>query len=299
MSRNGKGYIYAIISGLAYGLIPLAILAVSRSKAATSAFCLASRVTFGAILLAPLALKRAGTSRRPAHRWLKTILGAAISSATGILLYTAYNYIPSGIGITIHYLYPVCCLAFNVILFKEKVARVTVIALIMSVAGVALMCDPQALPENAWIGLLLAFASAMSCGGYYVYLERTGLAAEDPVVYCGRQLVFSSIFISSYVGLRGEMHVDLSWTVVLCLVAAGILGLIGLLTQMKGIDMIGADLTTILATLEPITLALGGVLLLGDRLSVRSWFGIAMVLAAVVLLTVMGRKKKQTASAGE
>lgn len=293
MSRSGKGYFFAIMSGLIYGIIPLAILSVSRAHAASSAFCLTARMVIGFLLLLPLALKRARTTERPPHCWPKTVVAALLGTATCVLLYACYEYIPSGIGITIHYLYPACCLLFNVIFFKEKVARATVIALILSVAGVALMCDPQALPEGAWKGLVLAFVSALCCGLTFLYLEKSGLADEDTPVYCDRQLLFSSIFLSAYVAFRGELHAEWSPAVIFCLIAAGVLGLIALLIQLKGIELVGADITTILATLEPITLAVGGVLLLGDKLSVRSWCGIAMVLTAVILITLAGKKKEE------
>lgn len=299
MSRTGKGSLYAIVSGLSSGLIPLTILSVSRTGAASSAFCLAARMILSALLLAPLAAKRAGTVPHPAHRWPKTFLSAALLSAVAVLLYASYEYIPSGIGITIHYLYPLCCLVLNVIFFKEKVARATVAALILSVAGVALVCDPQALPEKTWLGLLLAFLSALVCAAYFLCLEKTGLAAEDPPVFCARQLFFSSLILTAYAAFRGELRAEWSLTLVLCLSAAGVLGLIALLCQVKGVDLVGADFTTILATLEPITLAVGSVLLLKDRLSIRSWSGIALVLTAVILLTLSGRKKKTAAPAGD
>ena len=129
MDQRLKGYFYAIISGVFLGLVPLAILSVTRSGAAESSYCIMIRMLVAAVLLLPLSIPRMKGEVNGKFA-LRMAISAFFMSITSVLLYTSYSYVPSSIGITLHYTFPVIILLASVLIFRQKISRATIIAVI-------------------------------------------------------------------------------------------------------------------------------------------------------------------------
>lgn len=59
---------------------------------------------------------------------------------------------------------------------------------------------------------------------------------------------------------------------------------------LSGLQKISSSSAVTLSLAEPLTAAMLGVFLIGEYLSVMSWFGVAMLLGGIVVLTI-GRRK--------
>lgn len=66
---------------------------------------------------------------------------------------------------------------------------------------------------------------------------------------------------------------------------------IAYLLFLSGLQKISSSSAVTLSLAEPLTAAMLGVVLVGEHLSVTSWFGVAMLLSGIVVLTFAGRKK--------
>ncbi len=295
VSKQFKGCLVAIASGCMYGMMPLFILSVSKSGAATSAFCLTMRRLFGLLIMLPYLFTHYKSTPKTGRFALKTAGSSLIMSATAILLYTSYNFLPTGVAITIHYLYPVVALLIGVIFCREKVKPITVAAVALSLVGIFLLCDPGSIPEGAAPGFIIVVLSAITCGSHFVYLSKTGLSDTNPFVFSGTQCFFSLLITLAYTAIIGELHVEWSLSAVLSFLAIGVLDILAMATMSLAVRMVGSTLTSILATMEPIVCTIGSALLLHDVISPRAYIGSVLVLTAVVIIIALGRSKEAAA----
>ncbi len=83
------------------------------------------------------------------------------------------QYISAGLERLILFLYPTMVVLISALLFKQRVGRTALFALLLSYAGIALvyMHDMQVLQHDALTGSVLVFASALA---YAVYLVGAG-----------------------------------------------------------------------------------------------------------------------------
>ena len=286
-----KGFALALLSGFFYGIIPLIMLSVSRSGAASGTVCSMYRMFFAGILLLPAALFR--SRKKPVtRRALKNLcLIGIFSGVTALLLYEAFERIPSGIGISVHYIYPLTTLLLTVLLFKEKVRKTALPAALLVLAGVVLLCDAAALPEKPVAGLLFAVASAFSCSIYYILFQRLDTGDCDRTAVVSYVNLFGAATMFLYNFCTGKFTAAFTLSQWGCFVLAGVV-MIGAVTAVSiAVKSIGPVTSTVLGTLEPIVCTIGSALLLGDAITLRTGIGAALILSAVVLNAVSSQKQ--------
>lgn len=294
MKLSFQGFFYATIAGVFYGIIPLLILGITRSGAATSSFCIMMRMLVASLLLLPSCIKRIKKEPIPPRFLKDTLVAAILMSCTSILIFGAYQYIPTGIGITIHYTYPLVIMCASVILFHARVSRRTVFAMLISLLGIVLLCDSSSLSDGAVTGIIMALCSSGTFTAYLLWVEQRRLGDADPIVYTAVMAGLSAMIHLVYNLLTGGIHVTFSMGTVSIFLLTGILGILAVLTQALAVKFAGSVYTSILGTLEPIICTLGSALVLHEHISARTLVGSALTLTAVVLVTLNDRKVSQT-----
>ena len=292
MKLSGKGLFFAISAGIFFGVIPILILGVTRNGSASSAFCIMIRMAGGSVLLLPSTFTRF-CSRPISKKIVRDIfIGSAFMSCTSILLYAAYEYIPSGIGITLHYTYPLVIMLVNVLLFHVHFSPATKAAMVISLLGVILLCDNSILSPGSWIGILLALCSCLTFTIYLLWLERRHLGNVDPLIFAQLLTAFNTVFLLGYVLVTDQLYVKLSLGVLIPLACTGVIAVLAVTTQALAIKYTGSVYTSILGTLEPIICTLGSALVLHDKVSFRTLSGSALILFSVIVVTLDHGKRK-------
>ena len=290
MKTSTKGYLYAILSGACFGIIPLLVLSISKNGVASNSFCVMMRMLLAGLMLLPLALRHGKQNPVPVKRVGEILVSAVLLSATSVLLYTSYQYIPSGIGITLHYMYPLVVMVLSVLLFHMRFNAKTVGAMGMSLVGIVLLCDASVLAENAVVGILLAVVSALTFASYLLWNDHRGLGAIDSFVFVTILSLLNAVFVFFYVWLTGQLYFHFSWSAVLILLCTGVFDIAAIMFQFLAIKYVGSVYTSILGTLEPIICTLGSALVLHEIISGRTLTGSALVLAAVIIVTLSSKK---------
>ena len=291
--RQLSGYLLAIASGAFYGVISVIILFISRFGAVPSLFSMMVRMFLAGVFLLPFSVSRL-RAHRPTPQFLLRMLPAGVFlTSASILIYTALDTIPASIGIALHYTYPLVVMVLSVLLFHTRVTLQSVAALGMSLAGVILLCDNDVLPPNAGVSVCIALLSAVAFGAYYLWVERKKLGEMDAVLFTMLLSFLDSFLLALYNGAAGKLLISVNAGVLGILAAAGFFAMLAVLTQTMAIKRIGSVMTSILGTLQPIVCTLGSALVLREPVSVRSLFGSALVLGAVVMVTLGGKKKEE------
>ena len=163
-----KGYLFAILSAVIYGLMPLMASHIYADGVNAMTLVLL-RNLLALPVLAVLAFCQQKTLKVPA----KALGGMAFLAAFGccitpVLLFSSYHYIPSGTATTIHFVYPAIVVLIGIVFLKKKAQLGTVLSLVLCVGGICLFYKPGA--DFHWGGAGLALLSGVTFAIYVAML---------------------------------------------------------------------------------------------------------------------------------
>ena len=267
---NRKGYLYALISSVFLGFMAILVkIVLDRGVPVTDViffrFFLAS-----AVLL--IYLKIRGVSFRVDRRQLLLLMltGLVGYGVMNLCYYGAFLFISVGMASMIHFIYPVVAVFFSWLLYRNRFAAKIHIAAGFAVVG-AMLISLSELGNFHWQGIVLAILAG---------------------VFYGLCVVFYLSFFAFLFMLAGDLvrgrhpleHMTLSSFGIMVVVAA-ICTVFALILFRNSIVYIGSVRATILSTMEPVSAALLGAVLLWESLDF--WFGVGslLVLVSVFLVT--------------
>lgn len=278
------GVLYAIASSATFGLIPLFSIPL-LSSGIGSPTILCYRFIVAAIIMAGILLFTKRNLRLHAKQLGVTVLLSVLYSLTAILLIESYEYIPSGVATTIHFLYPLAVTLSMSWLFGERTTTTTYIAVVVSLVGVALLAWGDHTQGDFQRGVTLALLTVVTYAAYIVGIMRSSASSIDSLVLTFYVLVIGAgLFFIYAVATTGIEYVhrwsdwrDLIMLALVCTVLSDY-------TLILAIKRIGSTLTSILGSMEPLTAVVVGVLYFGEQFDSSSVAGLILIITAVVLV---------------
>ena len=282
---KGKGVLFTGLSALLFGLAP--VLSSKTYQMGSNAFTLTfyREAMVLPLLLAVLLLRR--VSLRVTWRQLAVfvLVGLFGRGATTLMLNIAYNYIGVGAATTLHFMYPVFVALLCRFLFRERLGRVRLIALVLASAGVVLFLELGQGSGSAALGTILAMGSGVTYASFMVAMDKTFLRQLDP---------FLVIFYTAGAVALGMLCIDLPFGQIvfalppkamlynfLVAVASSFFAVI--LLQM-GVRYLSATTAAVFSLFEPVSCALAGAAWLGESFTLRKFLGSVVILGAAGLL---------------
>ncbi len=288
--KNIKGVVYALVSSSTFGLIPLFSIPIILSGAMAVPSLLFYRFAF-----ATLAMALAGIVLRKSFR-IKPLMLLKISvlgifyASTSMGLTLSYEYIPSGVATTIHFLYPVLVTMLMVTFFGEKKSRTLILAAALSIIGVALLSWGEG--EIKIKGLLLVLLTVATYATYIVGVNQSGVESTDPVVLTFYVFVASTVMFALYSAFTSGIEpIRDSSTLFGLLMLALLPTVISDFTLILAVKYVGSTVTAILGSMEPLVAVLVGVFYFSERFGWESVLGLALVIIAVTM--VVKRQSKR------
>ncbi|MBQ7329982.1 MAG: EamA family transporter [Oscillospiraceae bacterium] len=286
-----KGYLFAILSAVIYGLMPLMASHIYADGVNAMTLVLL-RNLLALPVLAVLAFCQQKTLKVPA----KALGGMAFLAAFGccitpVLLFSSYHYIPSGTATTIHFVYPAIVVLIGILFLKKKAQLGTVLSLVLCVGGICLFYKPGA--DFHWGGAGLALLSGVTFAIYVAMLpvlrqeQVKGFLFTFYIALCSTMMMAIACVATDNLVLPQSLT-GWAWCLLFALgVTAGAVVLF-----QQGTFLIGPERASILSTFEPITSVVVGVVFMEEVIGLRDYVGIALVLAASVLIALFDMKKK-------
>ncbi len=275
-----SGIILIALSAAAFGT--LAIFGRYAYAAGMDIFTvLFLRFSLAALVMAILLAAR--RESLPRGKILAQLIGMGALGYVGqsFLYLTAINYASAGLVALLLYLYPCFVLILSVVVFRERVTRVKIAALVLALFGTALTVDPQG---GQVIGALMAIAAAAIYSVYIIVgttvMRHVSPVQSSTVIFASAGAVFGAIM------LFGGAHfprIDSGWITVAGIVL--IATVIPVVAFLAGLERVGPTNAAMLSTLEPVVTVLLGASLFGEQLSTTGLAGGGMILLAVLLLT--------------
>ena len=275
-----------MISAVFFGFIPLFVktICAGGGNSVSAAF-------YRFFLLVPVLyiyLKAQGISMRItrtefAKIALITIFGYG---GTAVLLFSSYNFIPSGMSTTIHFMYPVFTILGCMIFLKEKVSPLKLLCVALCFGGILLFYNGES--GGNVLGMALSFLSGVTYAFYTIYLEKSGLQKMEnlKLIFYMNTVAAAMILVMALLTAQFTLQLTpLAWgTAVFFATATSLIGVLG---YQIGVKCIGPQNAAILSTFEPITSVIVGVLVYREAFSARTLLGCLCVLSAVVIVARM------------
>ncbi|WP_413163047.1 EamA family transporter [Capilliphycus salinus ALCB114379] len=222
-----------------------------------------------------------------------------------VCIYIAIGEIPTGIAITIFFIYPIVTVLASWGLFGDRPTLIRVIAMVVILGG-GILCLPNffgGAAGNTQVGIIAAISAGVAFAGY-VLLTQIAAGKLHPIPF---SLVnFASIFVFCCVSLmilpdNLGMDVDLGvWQgLIIGGVVLGVLTLCSYLLNNFAIRSAGAALASIIGTSGPALTALFAFFIIGEALTLKQIGGMALVILGVGAMSVerlMASNKKADSS---
>lgn len=277
-----RATLLVLFSACCFGSIGVLITLGTRSGARLVDL-LAWRYAIAAVLLAGVG--SASAMRDAGRRGVRLLILAGGGQAIiAFLSLSALAYIPVGTLTFLFYTYPAWVTVMAAVRRTEALTTQRVIALSLSLGGIALMVGMPGAGGLHPVGTLLALSSALL---YAIYIPMINHLAEGlaPAVTsswasAGAAIIFLVAAMAQ--GGLGVHFAPVAWGAILTLaIVSTVLAFIAFL---HGLAVIGPVRTAIASTIEPFWAALLAAVVLDQSVGPRTFAGGVLIAAAVVLL---------------
>ena len=284
MDAKLRGTVCGIAAVVFYGTNPLGAMNLYADGISTNS-TLFYRFGIAVIILGVMmAVQRKSFALTRRELATLAILGVFMSTSS-TTLYFSFNFMDVGIASTLLFVYPVMVAVIMATFFHEKVTAATVIAILLSLAGIALLNQTGDGTSLSLWGVTLVMLSSLTYAIYIVVVNKSSLRMSS-VKLTFYVLLFGLFTIYGYTLAMGET-VQLLVTPKQWLYATQLAlmpTVLSLVLMVIAVHDIGSTPTAIMGAIEPITAVAIGVLVFGENFTPRLAIGIVLILTAVLLI---------------
>lgn len=289
--RGTSGVICAVLSSATFGMIPLfSVPLLDAGLASSSILCY--RFLLATVMMAFVMFISGREFKLHRATFGIVLLLSLLYAATAILLIESYKYIPSGVATTIHFLYPLAVTLIMSFIFRESTTVATYVAVVMSLAGVALLAWGKHIEGDFPRGVVLALSTVVTYALYIVGVMKSRAANVDTIVLTFYVLLFGAVFFFLYAFATDGVEPIRNWNnwrdiILLAFVSTVISDLL----LVMAIKRIGSTMTSILGSMEPLTAVIIGVVYFNEHFDLASVVGLILIIVAVTLVIISSGKQ--------
>ena len=277
-----KGKLFLVLSAFFYGILP--VFATIAYRGGINGITLSFLRSFISV---PILFAMIQADKKSLYLTKKQLFAVIRLSVIGgalpiLLLYLSYNYIPTGLATTLHFVYPLVIVLLSAIIYHEKMSRSTLCSVLFVTIGIFMFSNLSI--KVSKIGVIFALLSGVLYSFYVIYIDRSGLDRMDYIVLTFYTMAFMSVTILIF-GLIVDGisfgFTPISWSFATIISLITTLGAMPLLQL--GIRYEGASTAGIISTVEPITTIVIGAAFLGEIIGTGQIIGGALVVFGVFL----------------
>ena len=274
------GVFLILVSGISFGAS--AIFARFAYEAGTNPITLLFlRFGIASVCMLFMALVRGISVPRGRILLGLVLMGAVGYAGQSFCYFTALTLTSAGLVALLLYLYPALVTVLAVVVLKEPVSKLKIIALIFALAGTALTIGPAG--GGKPLGIVLGLGAAFIYSVYILVgskITKQGTAIQSSaviitsaaVVYGGLIAIQGASFPKTLYGWASVSAVALISTV------------LAIVTFLAGLDRVGPTNAATLSTIEPVVTVTLAMLVLGETMTPLQIAGGMMILIAVIVL---------------
>ncbi len=291
MSDTLKGYLFALVSALTYGMIPLFMIPLKKMEFFSVDTALFYRFLIAAILILGYLVfyQKESVKINLKEGIIFSILGL-FYALSAEFLFIAYDFLSPGIASTIFFIYPIMVALILGIFFKEKITLATTISLVIVVVGVGLLSIKDNFEIN-YIGLFVSLLGALMYALYMIIVNKTKIKASG-VKVSFYSMVFASLFFLVKTLVLGNSatipSLEIGTHLALFSLITTALSVVSLVYAIK---YIGSTPTAIMGAVEPVVAVMISVGLFDETLTFSLIAGVIIIISGVLIDVVFNKKK--------
>ena len=285
-----KGYLLVIISALIFGLMPLMAKFIYREGITPQSLVLL-RTGLATPFLFILSVATRGKLKLPTRAVPSVALIALMGCAlTPLLLFSSYNYMPSGAATVLHFVYPAAVVIGELVFLRKKLSKGQLLSIALCVVGIAMFYNPE--NKLDLTGSVIAILSGITYAAYIIllsgfkYKEISGFAFSFWVSLISAVLMLIFCLATNTLTLPQTPG---GWLLTILFAVSLNVGAVVLFQ--KGTFIIGGSRAAVLSTFEPVTSVIAGIIFFNESASVFTVLGTVLVLTASVLIAMADMKK--------
>ena len=289
MNSKLTGYLLGAIAAATYGTNPLFALPLySHGMSAESV--LFFRYLLAIPVIAVLLVARGQKFSIPAPRIIPVILMGILLAASSLMLFESYRYMDAGIASTLLFVYPLMVAVIMAVVFHEKIPVSTIVCIMTTMGGIGLLFKGGETPLSM-SGTALVMISSLSYAIYMVGVDRPVMKSIPTLTMIFYVLITGAVQFGTKIYLSADSpDIPYGWEMWGCVVGLAVVPTaISFLCTTAAVQYIGPTPTAILGALEPVTAIIFGITVFGERLTVRDWIGIFLILLSVSVVIAEGK----------
>jgi drug/metabolite transporter (DMT)-like permease len=215
-----------------------------------------------------------------------SLLGATGIFAYSFFFFTGLRMVKASHGALIVALNPVLVMLISSSIGKERISRIKIIGLILSITGTAIVIARGDLLD---LFTMFTWGDAFMLGcpiswALYTYFAKDALKFATPLQASTWAIVIGLVLILFFVPFE-TYPTKVDWTIWLAIVYLGICGsVLGFVWYYEGIKEIGPVKTSVFNNLIPIFAVMFSVVLLDETIHAYMWYGSALVISGVYII---------------
>jgi len=293
-NRKLKGSILIFLGAACYGMLGIYVKMAYQAGYTTAEVTLSQFIIGAFALLLLTALKRPNNSiensKIPIKSKLHLMIAGTSLGLTSICYYLAVSYIPVSVCIVLLMQMVWLGVVLEIVLTKKIPERRSVLAAILVIGGsiLATKVFEQSISLD-WKGIVFGLLSAV-CYTATIYSTKNiqpEYAASKRSLYMvlGGLIVIILVFSRS-INLDFDLAIFGSWGLVIALFGTFLPPLL----FTAGMPLTGISLGAILSSVEIPVAVFASMIVLGEKVSVTQWIGVALVLFAVLMMNIKREK---------
>jgi len=228
--------------------------------------------------------------------WKMAAIGMLGFYCASYLDFIGLQYISASLERMVLYIYPTLVLIISAIAFKKKITKIQYIALFLSYIGVAIIFSGKISTvgnSNPLLGAFFVFFAALTYAMFLVgsgqMLPRIGTRrfTSYSMIAAGIAVLLTNTIVNGFDLLKYPMEIY-----GLALFMAIFATVIPTFMIAEGIRIIGANNSSIIGAIGPVSTIVLAYLFLGERLYPIQFLGTAFVIAGVLIITLNKNKQK-------
>ena len=290
-AHKARGVLYTVISALLFGVTPVLASQTFDMGSNANTLTFYRNLLVVPVLLIVMLVKKIPFGLTKKELGLMLLVGVAFRASTTFMLYQSYAYISVGTATTLHFMYPMVTAVLCFVVFREKLKREKIAALVIALVGVMLFADKAG--ADAVPGLVLALASAVTYACYLTGMDKSDLRNMNGTKVACYMGLFNALAVLIVDQIPHQIVFVLPPRAMLyTFIIAMCTSFVAFWLLQRGIQVLGAPTAAIFCLFEPIGSVVSGALLLGERMNLRSALGCVCVLGAVLVTVLSDRKEK-------
>jgi drug/metabolite transporter (DMT)-like permease len=285
---SARATLLILFSACSFGSIAI-IITLATQDGARLTDLLAWRYLIAAALLVIVSGGVRAVRRPPRRAVALLVLAGGGQAAIAVLSLSALRYIPAATLTFLFYSYPAWVAIISAVRGTERLTGRRAGALLLSLAGLALMVGMPGAGGLNPVGVLLALASALLYAIYIPTIDHLG-NGQPPAVTAAYASGGAALILTTMAMLDGGLAVRFApsgWIAIALL--ALVCTVLAFLAFLRGLALMGPVRTAIVSTVEPFWAALLASVVLRQQLGPRTLIGGLLIALAVVLLQLAPR----------